>query len=358
MATNHRYGLIMAGGRGTRFWPRSRKRNAKQVLRFFGERSLIQQTVDRVSSVIPPENIWVVTNDYLQQEIRKQLPEVPKRQIIAEPAQRNTAPCIGLAAHILTGLDPEAVMGVFPADHLILKEGRFRNFVKAAFRAAENNSVVVLGIQPRWAETGYGYIEFPKRVLPGETNPIPVTSFREKPDPRTAKQFVERGHFFWNAGMFFWKASTVLELMRLHQPKTATLLAGLPGIDSKAFSKKLAEAYPLCENISVDYAIIEKASHVAGLALDDIGWNDVGSWEAVYDLAGKDAQGNAARGEIFAENSRGNYVDAQKPVALVGVENLVIVDTADALLVASRGSAQDVSKIVKFLDSQKREELL
>jgi mannose-1-phosphate guanylyltransferase len=348
----------MAGGRGTRFWPRSRKRNAKQVLRFFGERSLIQQTVDRLSALIPPENIWVVTNEYLQQEIRKQLPEVPKRQIVAEPAQRNTTPCIGLAAHILAGLDPEAVLGVFPADHLILKEARFRTFVKAAFKAAETNQVVVLGIQPRWAETGYGYIEFPKNVLPGGNTPIAVKSFREKPDPRTAKQFVERGHFFWNAGMFFWKASAVLELMRQHQPKTATLLAGLPAVDAKTFSRKLAEIYPLCENISVDYAIIEKAKDVVGLALDDIGWNDVGSWEAVYDLAEKDAQGNAARGELIAEDSRGNYVDAQKPVALVGVENLVIVDTADALLVASRASAQDVSKIVKRLDAQEREELL
>jgi mannose-1-phosphate guanylyltransferase len=355
---NHRYGLIMAGGRGTRFWPRSRKRNAKQVLRFFGERSLIQQTVDRLSAVIPPENIWVITNDFLQKEIRKQLPEVPKRQIIAEPAQRNTAPCIALAAHILAGLDPEAVMGVFPADHLILKEMRFRGFVKAAFKAAETNNVVVLGIQPRWAETGYGYIEFPKNVLPGGNAPIPVTSFREKPDARTAKQFVERGHFFWNAGMFFWKASAVLDLMRHHQPKTATLLAGLPPVNKKSFAKKLAAAYPLCENISVDYAIIEKAQAVVGLALDDIGWNDVGSWEAVYDLAGKDADGNASRGELLAENSRGNYVDAQKPVALVGVENLVIVDTVDALLVARRGSAQDVSKIVKTLDGKGREELL
>ncbi len=355
---NHRYGLIMAGGRGTRFWPRSRKRNAKQVLRFFGERTLIQQTVDRLKGVIPPENIWVVTNDYLQEEIRKQLPEVPKRQIIAEPAQRNTAPCIALAAQILASLDPDAMMGVFPADHLILKEARFRNFVKAAFRAAEKQSVVVLGIQPRWAETGYGYIEFPKNLTPGDSSPVPVSSFREKPDAKTAKKFVQQGNFFWNAGMFFWSVSTVLELMREHQPKTATLLAGLPSMESKSFTRKLAEAYPLCENISVDYAIIEKAKSVAGLALDDIGWNDVGSWEAVYDLAEKDAAGNACRGDLIAEDSRGNYVDANKTVALVGVENLMIVDTPDALLVGLRSRAQDVSKIVKTLDAQKREELL
>jgi len=355
---NHRYALIMAGGRGTRFWPRSRKRNAKQVLRFFGERSLIQQTVDRLTPIIPPENIWIITNELLQPEIRSQLPAVPKRQIIAEPAQRNTAPCIALAAQILHDADPEAVLGVFPADHLILKEGRFRNFVKAAYRAAETGRVVVLGIQPRWPETGYGYIEFPKNVKTGLSDALPVTSFREKPDAKTAKKFVERGNFFWNAGMFFWSASTVLDLMRRHQPKTATLLAGLPSFRSKSFAAKLDEVYPMCDNISVDYAIIEKAESVTGIALDDIAWNDVGSWEAVYDLAEKDADRNASRAELVVENSHGNYVDAAKTVALVGVDNLIVVDTPDALLVASRSHAQDVSKIVKTLDGLEREDLL
>jgi len=286
------------------------------------------------------------------------LPAVPKRQIIAEPAQRNTAPCIALAAQILHDADPEAVLGVFPADHLILKEGRFRNFVKAAYRAAETGRVVVLGIQPRWPETGYGYIEFPKNVKTGLSDALPVTSFREKPDAKTAKKFVERGNFFWNAGMFFWSASTVLDLMRRHQPKTATLLAGLPSFRSKSFAAKLDEVYPMCDNISVDYAIIEKAESVTGIALDDIAWNDVGSWEAVYDLAEKDADRNASRAELVVENSHGNYVDAAKTVALVGVDNLIVVDTPDALLVASRSHAQDVSKIVKTLDGLEREELL
>jgi mannose-1-phosphate guanylyltransferase len=355
---NHRYALIMAGGRGTRFWPRSRKKNAKQVLRFFGERSLIQQTVDRLKPIIPPENIWVVTNELLQPEIRNQLPEVPKKQVIAEPAQRNTAPCIGLAAKILHDEDPDSVLGVFPADHLILKESRFRAFVKAAYRAAEEEQVVVLGIQPRWAETGYGYIEFPKNIKPGSSDPAAVASFREKPDNKTAKKFIERGNFYWNAGMFFWPTATVLELMREHQPKTSSLLAALPSFRSKSFESKLEEAYPLCENISVDYAIIEKAKRVSGIALDDIGWNDVGSWEAVYDLADKDENANASKGDLVVENSRGNYVDVPKTVALVGVENLIVVDTPDALLVASRKDAQDVSKLVKTLDKQQREELL
>ena len=355
---NHRYGLIMAGGRGTRFWPRSRKRNAKQVLRLFGERTLIQQTVDRLQQVIPLENLWVITNELLQDEIRSQLPEIPKKQIVAEPAQRNTAPCIGLAAHIFHELDAEAVMGVFPADHLILKEAKFRAFVKAAFRAADQSDVVVLGIQPRWAETGYGYIEFPKHTVAGKIEAQPVTSFREKPDARTAKRFMERGHFYWNSGMFFWRAASVLELMRHYQPKTATLLTGLPAFGSRQFKRKLAEIYPLCEDISVDYAIAEKAERVAGIAMDDIGWNDVGSWEAVYELADKDSDGNASRGDLILQESHGNFVDAEKTVALVGVDNLIVVETPDALLIASREKAQDVSKVVKTLEAKGREELL
>src|SRR3982751_2363390 len=155
----HHYGLILAGGRGTRFWPRSRKRSAKQVLNVVGERSLIQATVDRLAPVIPPERLWVLTNDHLRDEIVRQLPNIPKRQVLAEPAQRNTAPAIGLAAHILQSIDPDAIMGVFPADHIILKPSRYIRMVKAAFRAAAAGRIAVLGIQPRWAETGYGYVE-------------------------------------------------------------------------------------------------------------------------------------------------------------------------------------------------------
>ena len=176
---SHLYGLILAGGRGTRFWPRSRRAQAKQVLKFFGERSLIQQTVDRLRPVLPPERIWILTNDYLRAEIVKQLPEVPKKQILAEPAQRNTAPAIGLAAHILQSIDPEAVMGVFPADHVIGKPRDYIKLVKPAFKAAGDGKIVELGIEPRWAETGYGYIEFPKQAL-GAGRQAPVTRFREE----------------------------------------------------------------------------------------------------------------------------------------------------------------------------------
>src|SRR5271167_3842773 len=200
---SHLYGLILAGGRGTRFWPRSRRANAKQVLKFFGERSLIQQTVDRLRPVLPPERIWILTNDYLRAEIVKQLPEVPKKQILAEPAQRNTAPAIGLAAHILQSIDPEAVMGVFPSDALIARPRDYQRLLKPAFRAAREGKIVVLGIQPRWAETGYGYIELPGGIRPGSA-PVDVVNFREKPDAARAKEFVDAGNVYWNAGMFFW----------------------------------------------------------------------------------------------------------------------------------------------------------
>ncbi len=354
-----RYAVILAGGRGTRFWPRSRKRKAKQVLPFLGEGTLIQQTLARLRPLFPPENVWVLTNQHLRQEIIRQLPGVPKRQILAEPAQRNTAPCIGLAARLLRDQDPDAVMAIFPADHVIGKPARFLCLVRAALRAAEKDRLVVLGIQPRWAETGYGYIEFPEGAAPGSVIPLPVRQFREKPDQATAERYLAAGHFFWNAGMFFWRAGVLLGALRRHLPKTATLLEGLPRLHSSRFKQALGETYPLTENISIDYAVLEKAAGVVGLAADDIGWNDVGSWNAVYELHARDADGNVARtGAIFAQSS-GNYVEAPgKLAALIGVRDLVIVDTPDALLVADRSKAQQVSDLVKALERLKRDDLL
>lgn len=350
---SHLYGLILAGGRGTRFWPRSRRAQAKQVLKFFGDRSLIQQTVDRLRPVLPPERIWILTNDHLRAEIVKQLPEVPKKQILAEPAQRNTAPAIGLAAHILQSIDPDAVMGVFPADHVIGKHRDYVRLLRPAFQAAKEGKIVVLGIKPRWAETGYGYIEM------GST-PGPVASFREKPDAVTAEQFLKAGNFYWNAGMFFWKTSVLLDALRHFLPKTATLIAGLPAFSSRQFASKLKEVFPKCENISIDYAVLERASNVAGIPAGDIGWNDVGSWDAVYELQPRDAKGNAVRGDALLELSSNNYVDGAKNklIALLGVDDLIVVDTPDALLIAHRSRAQQVGDLVKQLEKKKREDLL
>ena len=356
--TNY-YGLILAGGRGTRFWPRSRRKSAKQVLRFLGERSLIQQTVDRLKPVLPPERIWILTNGHLRSEIVRQLPEVPKRQILAEPAQRNTAPAIGLAAHILHSIDPESVMGVFPADHMISKPARYLRVLRPAFKAAGEGKIVVLGIQPRWPETGYGYIEFPQGAQPGSLDSLPVQSFREKPDLETANRYVQAGNFYWNAGMFFWKTSVLLDALREFLPKTATLLAALPAFGDRRFRRNLAETFPRCDNISIDYAVLEKASNVVGFATEDFGWNDVGSWNAVYELLPRDSDGNVVRGDLLSESSTGNYVDAQgKLVALLGVKDLIVVDTPDALLIAHQTRAQQVGDLVKRLEKQKREDLL
>jgi len=362
MSRRNYYGLILAGGRGTRFWPRSRRARAKQVLNVVGENSLIQNTVGRLRPLIPPERIWVLTNEHLRKQIIKQLPDVPSRQIIAEPIQRNTAPAIGLAAHILQSLDPDAVMGVFPSDHVIADTKAYLRMLKPAFHAAEQGKIAVLGIPPRWPETGYGYIEFPQGARLDPSTCSPVLRFREKPNAETAQEFVAAGNYYWNAGMFFWRAGTLLDSLRAYLPKIATLLAGLPRFGHRDFAARMKTIFPLCENISIDYGVLEPAAaagSVVGVPCSEFGWNDVGSWNAVYELLERDANGNSVRSPLLASASTGNYVDAGgKLVALLGVKDLIVVDTPDALLVADRNRAQEVGDLVKMLEKAQRHELL
>ncbi len=363
MLSPHSHGLILAGGRGTRFWPASRTKTPKQLLPFTGERSLLQDTADRLAPLIPPERLWILTNEHLRAAVRKQLPGVPARQILAEPAQRNTAPCLGMAAHLIHRQDPAAVLGVFPADHYIAKPAPFRAFVKAAFAlAAKQEVLVTLGIEPRWPETGYGYLEFPTGSKAGERTPKKLDRFREKPDLATAQQFLAAGNYFWNAGMFFWRASTFNNAMRRYLPKTAALLSTLPAVSSSSFTSKLGHVYPLCEDISVDFGIMEKAAAdgiVHGLATGDIGWNDLGSWNAVHALVDRDGDDNALRTSTILHGASGCLVQAPgKLVALLGVKDLVIVDTPDALLIAHRDEAQSVGQLVKLLERRKRSDLL
>ncbi|MGC8759072.1 MAG: mannose-1-phosphate guanylyltransferase [Bryobacteraceae bacterium] len=358
--SHHRHALILAGGRGTRFWPRSRRAAAKQVLDLTGEGPLIQLTVRRLAPLVDPARVWVLTSRELRPAVRRLLKDVPARQILAEPAGRNTAPAIGLAAKIMLDADPKAVMGVFPADHHIGRAAAFRRLAAAAWEEAARGRMVLLGIEPRWPETGYGYIEFPPDSLrPGSLEPAPVLRFREKPDLETARQYVNSGNFLWNAGIFFWPAALYLEHLRRCLPRTASLIDSLPRFGSRDFSKKLSEIFPQCDNISVDYAVLEKTPGISGFAAGDIGWSDLGSFNAVYELLAKDGAGNAARGELLALDARGNYADAPgKLVALVGVDDLIVVDTPDALLVTRRDQAQRVGEVVKALEAKGLDRLL
>ena len=358
MPNNHFYGLILAGGRGTRFWPRSRKKSAKQVLNVAGDRSLIQATVDRLTPLIAPERLWVLTSADLRDTIIRQLPEIPARQILAEPMQRNTAPAIGLAAQILRSQDPHALMGVFPADHVVGNPAVFRKVVRAAFQGALAGRLMVVGIQPRWPETGYGYIEFPRGTAAGG-DAVPVRRFHEKPPLARARRYFRAGNYYWNSGMFFWRAETLLDALRHHLPRTATVLAALPPFGNRRFTEAVANAFPKCENISIDFGVMEKADNVSGIASADFGWNDVGSWNAVYELLPRDADGNAVSAEFVSIDARNNFVDVRgKLVALLGVNDLVVVDTPDALLVTTRAQAQRVGDVVKALEKQRRDELL
>jgi mannose-1-phosphate guanylyltransferase len=363
--------VILAGGSGTRFWPRSRRARAKQVLALDGERSMIQQTVERLKPLSGVEHTWVITNELLAGEIADQLKGVPASQIVQEPAARNTAPACGLAAFLIEKDNPEAVLGIFPSDHVIGDEPRFLKILQRGIAlAAAGTNMVVLGIEPTRPETGYGYIE--TGDLDGDDSTLRVRRFTEKPNLMKAEEFIAAGNYYWNSGMFLWSARTLANAVREHVPETAPLLEEIAAAYSTPkFEKVFAELYPKCENISVDYAILEprsaKGEHKSNLYClpAEFAWNDLGSWASLYEyqletrLRG-DGDGNVADtdGHLAIHGSNNYIYSPRKFVALVGVENLVIVDTEDALLIAHRDHSQDVGKIVKELGQQGKTELI
>jgi mannose-1-phosphate guanylyltransferase len=363
--------VILAGGSGTRFWPRSRRAHAKQVLALDGERSMIQQTVERLKPLAGLEKTWIITNEYLAREIADQLPGLPSAQIVQEPVARNTAPACGLAAFLIERENPNAVLGVFPSDHVIADEPRFlKALQKGIAEAAAGENIVVLGIEPFRAETGYGYIE--TGDLTKDDSALHVRRFIEKPNQNRADEFVAAGNYYWNSGMFLWSARTLANAVREHLPETAPLLEAIAAAwGTPQFDEVFRTAYPKCENISVDYAVLEprsaKGEHLSHLYCipAEFNWNDLGSWASLYEyqvetrLRG-DAEGNVAdsTGHISIEASDNYIFSPKKFVALVGVENLVVVDTEDALLIAHRDHSQDVGKIVKELSITGRSELI
>jgi mannose-1-phosphate guanylyltransferase len=363
--------VILAGGSGTRFWPRSRRARAKQVLVLDGERSMLQQTVERLKPLTTLEKTWVITNEVLAGEIANQLPGLPGCQIVQEPVARNTAPACGLAAFLIERENPDAVLGVSPSDHVTGDEPRFVKALQTGIElAAAGENMVVLGIEPTRAETGYGYIETGDLLADGDG--LHVRRFTEKPNQNRAEEFLAAGNYYWNSGMFLWSARTLANAVREHLPETAPLLESIAAAWGTAeFDEVFRKLYPACENISVDYAVLEprsaKGEHLSHLYClpARFAWNDLGSWASLYEyqlekrLRG-DPDGNVAdsKGHMALEAADNYIFSPKKFVALVGVKHLVIIDTEDALLIADRDNSQDIGKIVQELRIRGRNELI
>ena len=351
------YAVIMAGGVGARFWPRSRERKPKQLIKIFGDNTMIQDTVLRLEGLVKNENIFVITNKIQKLRVKEQLPQIPEDNIIDEPFGKNTAACIGLASIMIQKVNPDAVTMVLPADHFIKNKEKFQKTVKqAAEYAYKSNGLVTIGITPTKPETGYGYIQYDEELI--EDNIHNVLTFAEKPNHATAKRFLESGDFLWNSGMFIWKVESILSEVKELMPDLMVgleeLKSSLGGVD---FEKTLTSVYGQLKSISIDYGIMEKSKNVF-LVKGEFDWSDVGSWETVYELSEKDENGNSNVGETYYSNSYNSFVlSPNKFVALIGVDNLIVVNTNDSLLICSRENAQDVKQVVDYLKMNTHTEL-
>ncbi|MBN1448511.1 MAG: mannose-1-phosphate guanylyltransferase [Bacteroidetes bacterium] len=349
------YALIIAGGVGARFWPRSREHTPKQLLEIIGHGTMIQNTVSRLDPIIPHDRILIVTSSQQAGEVQRQLPEIPPENIIVEPFGRNTAPAIGLGAEILRKRVGETVMVVLPADHLVHDIVAFQETLNNAITVAvESRGFVTVGITPSRPETGYGYIQFNKTEQNrpyAAQHAYEVVTFAEKPNLETAERFLESGDFVWNSGMFIWRVSTILNGITDHLPELADELTRIePHIDTDGFSQALESAYGEMRPISVDYGVMEKADHRFVLPAD-FGWNDLGSWDEVARIFPRDEQGNATDPNVYLKDSRNCHVSSAngRMIAAIGVEDLIIIDTNDAVLVCRKGQSQDVKEVVDFL---------
>ena len=362
------HSVVLAGGRGTRFWPRSRTRTPKQLLNIIGADSMLQQTVARMRPLIPPQRVWTVTNSQQSQSVRRHLPSAARKNILTEPVGRSTAAAIALAAiHIRHAVRGDAVMIVLPADLYIENPQKFLKIARLALRVArEPGRMVVLGIPPTRPETGFGYIQCAPKAISATPFPVfPVRAFKEKPELRLAKKYVASGNYQWNAGMFFWRVSTYLDALKKYLPETSAALESLASaIGTRNYRRKLLSVYPRLENIAVDYAVLEAATRAPGATRvfaipADIGWSDIGSWAAVHQQSSRSATQNVLAGAGHLLDAQGNFIwSPSKFVAAIGVHDLVVVDMPDALLICPRHRSQDVGKIVKWLEENRRLDLL
>lgn len=353
-----KYVVIMAGGVGSRFWPRSRKKSPKQLLNIFGKNTMIQETYFRVKDFVSPQNTFVITNKVQKALIEEQLPEIPARNIIAEPVGKNTAPCIGVAAKIINNISKDSVFITLPADHLIKDKDKFIDALnKGIDFACKSNGLLTFGITPSRPETGYGYINFKKNEI--EKKIHKVRKFVEKPDITTAEKYLESKEYLWNSGMFIWRSDVILSEIKNYLPSIFDKLEKIGDeLSEENLTKILNQIYPEMEEVSIDYGIMEKSRKVYVIE-SDFGWSDVGSWETVYELHDKDNMKNAVVGDVYLDDVKNSYVYSPgKYTAVIGAENFVIINTDDALLVCRREKTQDVKKIVDNLNREGRENLI
>lgn len=352
----HVHAVILAGGSGTRFWPASRRGRPKQLLALAGpgDESLIAATVRRLEPLIAPEDVWIATSTTLLDATAHALPRVPRAHLLAEPVARNTAAPVGWAAAVIARTDPDAIVVVLPADHFISDEPGFRAVLERAIRTAEQGWLTTIGVSPTRPETGYGYIELGGTLHEGAHA---VTHFVEKPDRARAEAFLEGGRHLWNAGMFVFRARVMLEAIGRHLPPLAATLALLDAAAERGDEARvLGELFPSLPSVSIDHGIMEKADRVA-VVPGSFGWNDVGSWEVSWELARHDAEGNAVPEGTVTVDAANNLVrdlstsreGKKRRFALLGVSDLVLVETDDAVLVMPRSRAQDVRAIVEEL---------
>ena len=349
MKNKNYYAILMAGGVGSRFWPVSTQDFPKQFHDMLGTGdTLIQKTFHRLATLIPEENIFILTNELYNDLVFEQLPMVTQRQVVLEPAMRNTAPCILYAALKIQKENPNAVMIVAPSDHWIEDEQTFAKNVKQAFDFCEtNDALMTLGIQPSFPNTGYGYIEFDKEATSDIKS---VHQFREKPDYETAKSFISQGNFLWNAGIFMWSAKSVVEAFKNNQPALFELFQkGMSAYNSETEADFIAENYPNAENISVDYAIMEQSKNVYVLPAE-FDWNDLGTWGSLYDKLDKDSSRNAVvNARTLTEDASGNMIRTKtdKIVVVDGLNDYIIVDKEDVLLIFPKSKEQDIKKVLQ-----------
>ncbi len=351
----------MAGGSGTRFWPKSRKKYPKQLIDLLGSGSLITQTINRIKKVDSSENIYVVASQFLVDKIQKEIKDIPRSNYIIEPSAKNTAPAIGLAALHIYKKDPNGVMAVYPADHLINGVDDFVNSMKSAESFAEKESTLVtIGVEPNFPSTGYGYIQFGKKsILDKNIDIYRVKTFAEKPHREVAEKFFHSKEFLWNSGIFVWKAKKILQEMKIYMCELHQSLENIyDNLNSETYESTLIKEWQIIESESIDYGILEKSKDVF-VVKGKFGWSDLGTWDSLFKTFKKNNQGSIHSGEVVTINSRNNLIfSPNRLTALIGIEKLVVINMDDATLIMPQSESENVKDIVKMLESMGKEKYL